>query len=101
MFFMPFFWYCSILLIKRRIFNILIDSSSLNIFSSLLAHLLQIIERTNVSSKMYDILGFLNFLCLQQATQQILFILAFSELIENTLKLFCHLLHFRLEKINW
>ena len=39
-----------------------IDSSSLNIFSSSFLHLLQIIERTNVFSKMYDILGFSNVL---------------------------------------
>ena len=45
--------------IKRRIFNISIDSSSLNIFSSLLRHLLQILERSNVLSQIYDILGFL------------------------------------------
>ena len=34
--------------IKSRTFNISIDSSSLNIFSSSFLHLLQIIERTNV-----------------------------------------------------
>ena len=33
-------------------------SFSLNIFSSLLTHLLQVIERTNVSLRMYDILVF-------------------------------------------
>ena len=58
------FWYCSIILIKTKIFNILIDSFSLNICSSLLPHLLQKIERTNVFSRMYDILGFLLFLYL-------------------------------------
>ena len=41
-------------------FNISIDSSLLNIFLSPFLHLLQIIEKTNVFSKMYDILGFLN-----------------------------------------
>ena len=38
-------------------FNISIDSSSLNIYLSSFLHLLQIIEKTNVFSKMYDILG--------------------------------------------
>ena len=42
-------------------FNISIDSSSLNIFSFSFLHLLQIIGRTNVFSKRYDILGLLNF----------------------------------------
>ena len=40
-------YYSFILLIKSRIFNISIDSSSLNILSPLLSHLPQIIERTN------------------------------------------------------
>ena len=43
-----------------------------NIFSSLLPHLLQMIERTNVFSKVYDIfdiLGFSIFLYLPQTTQ--------------------------------
>ena len=39
-----------------------IDSSSLNVFSSLFLHLLQIIERINVFSKKQDILVFSNFL---------------------------------------
>ena len=56
--------------IKTRIS---IDSSSLNIFSSSLLDLLKIIERTNVFSKMYDILGFLNFLYLLKIMQYILF----------------------------
>ena len=54
--------------IKPRIFNISIDSSSLNIFSSLFLYLLQIIEKSNVFSKIY-ILDFLNFLYLRQITQ--------------------------------
>ena len=49
-------------LIKHRIFNTSIDFSSLNIFSSLLLHLSQIIESSDVLSKIYDISGFLNFL---------------------------------------
>ena len=40
-------YYSFILLIKSRIFNISIDSSSVNILSPLLSHLPQIIERTN------------------------------------------------------
>ena len=55
-----YFWYCSILLIKPRIFSISIDSF-LNIFLSLLPNFLQIIQRTDVFSKKYDILRFLNF----------------------------------------
>ena len=50
-------------------FNISIDSSSLNIFLLSFLYLLQIIERANLYSKMYDILGFLNFLYLPQITQ--------------------------------
>ena len=42
------------------IFNIEIDSSSLNIFSSSLPHLLQILDKSNVLSQIYDNLGFLN-----------------------------------------
>ena len=42
-------------------FNILIDSSSLNILLSLLPHLSKIREGTNVLLKMHGILGFLNF----------------------------------------
>ena len=54
----------SILLIKPRIFNISIDSSSLNAFSSSFLHLLQIIERTSVFSKRYYIFGFFKFFML-------------------------------------
>ena len=56
-----FILYSSIFLIKPRICNISIDCSSLKIFSSLLSHLQQIIERTNVLSKIHDILGLLKF----------------------------------------
>ena len=45
------------LLIEPRIFYIPIDSL-LNIFSSSFLHLPQIIERTIVYSKRYDIVGF-------------------------------------------
>ena len=45
-----------IFLNKPRIFHISTDSDSLNISSFL--DLLQIIERTNIFAKMYDILGF-------------------------------------------
>ena len=38
------------------------DSSSLNIFLSLLPHLLKIVERSNVLSQISDILGFQNYL---------------------------------------
>ena len=47
--------------IKQITFNTLIDSSSLNSFSTSILHLQQIIEKTTVSSKIYDILGFLIF----------------------------------------
>ena len=87
-------------IIELRIFNILIDSSSLNIFSSLVPHFLQIIEKT-VFSKMYDISRFQNFLYLLQTIQHIFFILTFLEAIENILVLFCHSFHVGLEKINW
>ena len=56
-------YYFLILLIKTSS-NISIDSSSVNIFSSLLPHLPQIIERTNVLPKIYDIVGFLDLLYL-------------------------------------
>ena len=52
-----------------RTFNISIDSSSLNNFLSSFLHLLQIIERTNVFPRRYDILGFPNFLYLPQKIQ--------------------------------
>ena len=53
------FWYFSILLIKSKILNILINSSFLFF---LLAHSLQITQRTNAFfSKMSDILGLLSF----------------------------------------
>ena len=51
-------------LIKPIVFNISIDSSSLNIFPSSFLHLLQTIERANIFTKINDILGFLNFLYL-------------------------------------
>ena len=47
--------------VNPRIFNISIDSYSLNNFSSPFLHLLQIIERISVFSKKYDILGFSNY----------------------------------------
>ena len=75
------------LLIKPRIFDISIDSSSLNFFSSSFLHLLGITERTNVFSKMYDILGFSNFLYLPQITKYNFFIFL---IIKNILVLFCH-----------
>ena len=78
---------CSVL--KRRIFNLSIDSSSLNNFSSSFLHLLQITERT-VFSNSYDILGFSNFLYLQQKTQYNFFIFL---VIENILVLFYHSSH--------
>ena len=51
-------------------------------------------------SKMYDILGLLNFLYLPQKTQQIFFLLTILKLMENILVLFYHSFHIRLEKIN-
>ena len=66
------------------IFNISIDSSSLNIFSSLfLYHLLGVIEGTNV-------LDFSNFQYLLQIVQYNFFIFLF---IENILVLFYHSSH--------
>ena len=53
-------------------FNISIDSSSLDIFSSSYLYLLQIIERTSVFSKRYDILRFSTFLYLMQITYNFL-----------------------------
>ena len=49
-----------ILSIKTIIFNTLIDSSSLNIFSSLLPYLLGILERTKFLSQFHDNLCFSN-----------------------------------------
>ena len=72
------------------IFNTSIDSSSLNNFSSLFLDLLQIIERSTVSSKRYDILGFSNFLYLPQITQYNFFTVL---VIENILVLFYHSSH--------
>ena len=60
-----------ICIIKICIFNVLIDSSFLNMFSSLLPDLLQILERTNVLSKMYGISGFFNFVYLLHLIQYI------------------------------
>ena len=51
---------------------------------------LQIIERTNVFSERYDILGFTNFLYLLQITQYNLFIFL---VIENILLIFYHSSH--------
>ena len=70
------------------IFNISIDSFSLNIFLSSFLQLLQIMERTNVFSKRYDILGFSNFIL--QITQYNFFIFL---VIENILVLFHHSFH--------
>ena len=63
--------------IKPRIVNISIDSSSLTNFLSSFLGLLQIIKRTNLFSKRYDIFGFSNFLHLPKITQYI-FIHIFS-----------------------
>ena len=71
-------------------FNILIDSSSLDILSSSFSHLLEIIERTNVFSKRYGILGFSNFLHLPQITQYNFFVFLVTE---NVLVLFYHYSH--------
>ena len=78
------------LLIKLRNFNISIDYSALNIFSSSLLHLLEIIERTNSFSSGYDISGFSNFLYLPQIKQYNFFILL---IMENILVLFYHSFH--------
>ena len=52
-----------------------IGSSYLNIFSFPFLHLLQILEKTNVFSKVYGLLGFSNFLYLPKITQYIFFYL--------------------------
>ena len=75
--------------IKPIIFNISIDSSSLNNFSFLFLCLLQIIERT-VFSVRYDILGFSNFLYLPQIMQYSFFIFLVNK---NILVLFYHSFH--------
>ena len=49
-----------IILIYIRIFNISIDTFSLDFLSLLLSHLAQKVERTNILFHMYEILGFLN-----------------------------------------
>ena len=43
-------------------FNNFFDSFSLNIFLSSLPHLLKIVERSNVLSQIFDILGLQNYL---------------------------------------
>ena len=57
-------FYLFLLLIKVKNFNISIDYSSLNIVFSLLPHFSQTVERTNISVKKYNILGFLIFVIL-------------------------------------
>ena len=59
----------SVLLAKSKILNISIGSSFLKVFSYLLPHLLQVIELTNVSFNMFNVLVFLNFLYISQKTQ--------------------------------
>ena len=59
----------SVLLAKSKILNTSIGSSFLNVFSYLLPHLLQVIELTNVSFNMFNVLVFLNFLYISQKTQ--------------------------------
>ena len=61
----------SVLLAKSKILNISIGSSFLNVFSYLLPHLLQVIELTNVSFNMFNVLVFLSLLYSSQKTQQI------------------------------
>ena len=61
----------SVLLAKSKILNISIGSSFLKVFSYLLPHLLQVIELTNVSFNMFNVLVFLSFLYSSQKTQQI------------------------------
>ena len=53
--------------------------------SLLLLHLLQIIERTNISLRMYDISKFLNLLYLLHLIQQVWFIYIFGKLIGTIL----------------
>ena len=76
--------------IKPIIFNISIDSSSLNNFSFSFLYLHQIIESTNVCSKRYDVLSFSKFLYLAQMTQYNFLIFL---VIEEVLVLFDHSSH--------
>ena len=57
-------WYFSTLLIKPRIFNISVDTFSLNIFLYLLPQLLKNKTKKKVLSERYDIIEFLILLCL-------------------------------------
>ena len=70
--------FCSVLLAKSKILNISIGSSFLNVFSYLLPHFLQVIELTNVSFNMFNVLVFLSFLYSSQKTQQIFSIQKFT-----------------------
>ena len=85
-------------IIKPRTFDISIDSSSLNNFLSSFLHLLQIIERTNVFSKRYDILGFFKFY-IPTGSNAIYFFHLFQN-VENILLLLYHSFHNHQEKIN-
>ena len=78
------------------IFNISIDCSTLNIFSSLFFQIQQITERANVFSKRYNILDFSSFLYLPQITQDNFFTLV----IKNVLVLFHHSSRNLKEEIN-
>ena len=80
-------------------FNISIDSSSLNNFSSSLLHLLHIIERTNVFSKRYENFDFSNFLCLPQITKYYLIIFLVFEKFSYRLSYFIILFIIIKEKI--
>ena len=65
--------------IRPRVFNISTDSSSLNIFLIFNFNLLQVKERTSVFSKMFDILGYSDFLYLPQIMQYSFFIFLVTE----------------------
>ena len=71
---------------KPKIFNISIGLLSLNIFSSSFLHLLQIIERTNVFSKVCDILQNFQIFYTYHKSPNILFHLSLL-VVENILVL--------------
>ena len=93
-----------ILSIKQRMFNISIDSSFLNIFSSSLSHYLQIGGRNNVLPQIYYIFSFLNSPYFLHLVQQIFIILIFLKSIQKKINYrnyyYFTILHIFLIKIN-
>lgn len=71
------------LTINSIIFNVSILSCFLNITSSLLSHLLQIIARTSVLLKVHDILEFKNFQYLLHLMQYMFFVYVLNKFIST------------------